>query len=412
MRSTATPRCVVALLSLSCTVAPSQAQTVHQGRLEPDLVPSNRSLLLRAQAATDEQVAGLDVPVVDGAAVSVAAVRRPGGPRGEEVRRVLVEPSDGAPAVWIDADLDGVLEPRERFELSPSDHPRRAQTVIVHFSLAHGRYPVRFAGPRGSLPPLGPDQRFLAQSADAKAVGRIAIDGRTTQVEMPYDAEAGSIPLNRGYLAVDGDGDGVIPENITTPERAIADDERVVFRLGSRYVSFESADRTSGVFTLREHPREDYARIELVVGREMSDFGFRDFEGRERRLSDFRGDYLLLDFWGTWCTPCVRQIPNLKEAYAQYRERGLEILGVVHRDELEEVRAFVAERGMEWPEVRPQDGDPLVRERFRIIGYPTYVLLDPAGTIVFVGHGLQGALLETLEEMLPPAQAAAGGGRG
>ena len=178
-----------------------------------------------------------------------------------------------------------------------------------------------------------------------------------------------------------------------------------MFRLGSRYVSFESADRASGVFTLRAHPRADYARIELVVGQQMTDFRFRDFEGHERRLSDFRGKFLLLDFWGTWCGPCVRAIPDLKAAYEKFRERGFEILGVDHRDEFEEVRAFVAEREMDWPEVRPEDGDSLVRERFRIIAYPTYVLLDPEGTIVFVGHALQGALLQTLEEVLPPAQA-------
>lgn len=51
----------------------------------------------------------------------------------------------------------------------------------------------------------------------------------------------------------------------------------------------------------------------------------------------------------------------------------------------------------------PQDGDSLVRDRFRIIAYPTYVLLDPAGEILFVGHALRGALLETLEEVLPAA---------
>lgn len=89
-----------------------------------------------------------------------------------------------------------------------------------------------------------------------------------------------------------------------------------------------------------------------------------------------------------------------------------EILGVVHRDELEEVRAFVAEPGMEWPEIRPEDGDPSSANGSGSIGYPTQVLLDPAGTIVFVGHGLRGALLETLEEMPPPAQAPASGGRG
>ncbi len=393
-------------------IAACQTQPAHQGTLEPALVPSNRGLMLRTQVATDEQIADLDVPVPDGAQILVADGRRPGGARGEDMQIVLVKPSDGAPAVYVDANLDGMLETPERFELSPSDHPRYTHAVIVQFPLPNDPFPVRFTIPGGDLVPAGVEQQFLIQSAAAKVVGRIEIDGRTTQVELPYDMETGSIPLTNGHFAVDGNGDGVIPEDYLSPERAIAEAEQVVFRLGSRYVSFESADRTSGVFALREHPRTDYTRIELVVGQELTDFEFHDFEGRKRRLSDFRGQFLLLDFWGTWCGPCVREIPNLKAAYAQFRERGFEILGIDHGDEFEQARAFVAEREMDWPEVHPESGDPLVQERFRIIGYPTYVLLDPTGTILSVGREgqppLRGeALLETLEQVLPPSQALA-----
>ena len=60
----------------------------------------------------------------------------------------------------------------------------------------------------------------------------------------------------------------------------------------------------------------------------VRDFDFVDFFGTRRRLSDYRGRYVLLDFWGVWCPNCRAEVPYLKDAYARFKSRGLEIIGM------------------------------------------------------------------------------------
>ena len=83
-----------------------------------------------------------------------------------------------------------------------------------------------------------------------------------------------------------------------------------------------------------------------------------DLDGEPRKLSEFRGKYLLVDIWATWCKPCVADIPLLKEAYAKYRTRGFEILGIDNEatgqdatatdvsEGLERIKAFISEKGL------------------------------------------------------------------
>ena len=82
----------------------------------------------------------------------------------------------------------------------------------------------------------------------------------------------------------------------------------------------------------------------------MPDFTFVDFEGKSHKLSDFRGKCVLLDFWGTWCGPCVAQIPHLKETYEKYHDRGFEILGmgreVDDKQTAEKVKKFLGDKGV------------------------------------------------------------------
>ena len=66
----------------------------------------------------------------------------------------------------------------------------------------------------------------------------------------------------------------------------------------------------------------------LAAGAVVPDFDFTDFTGKTRHFSEYRGRYLLLDFWASWCSPCLADIPALKEVYLKYRARGFEIVGM------------------------------------------------------------------------------------
>jgi thiol-disulfide isomerase/thioredoxin len=178
---------------------------------------------------------------------------------------------------------------------------------------------------------------------------------------------------------------------------------RVILPVGDRYFSVESADFAVRSFVLREHPPSAYTVIDVRPGVQVPDFGFTDFNGASRKFSEFRGRYVLLDFWGSWCAPCLADMPVLKTAYERFKDRGFEILGIDHEPETstDTIRSFLKEKGITWPNATPESARDLVENRFRIWGFPTLILLDRDGRIVETrNHELSGsALISTLERV-------------
>lgn len=73
-----------------------------------------------------------------------------------------------------------------------------------------------------------------------------------------------------------------------------------------------------------------------------------DIDGNFHTLEQYKGKPLILNFWGTWCPPCRREIPDLKKIYAEYKPMGLEIIGLAVNDTPDKVRKFVEKSGLEW----------------------------------------------------------------
>ncbi|MEM6647322.1 MAG: TlpA disulfide reductase family protein [Bacteroidota bacterium] len=116
-------------------------------------------------------------------------------------------------------------------------------------------------------------------------------------------------------------------------------------------------------------------------------------------LADYRGRHVLIDFWGTWCGPCIGEIPHLRQSYANYSRDQFDILAVAN-DNLDSLRAFVAKEDLLWTQVPQRAGDSTrsaVLDAFRVTGYPTTFLVDPDGVIVERGSSLRG---ETLAKTL------------
>jgi thiol-disulfide isomerase/thioredoxin len=150
---------------------------------------------------------------------------------------------------------------------------------------------------------------------------------------------------------------------------------------------------------------EDHGPIDVRRGTSVPDFGFTDFDGAPRRLSDFRGKYLLLDFWGSWCGPCRAEVPYAKAAYERFRGRSFEILGLNYERSagVDQVRALLRAQGVTWTFATADSVRSLIKQRFRVEGFPTLILLDWNGTIVETdGDLLRGdELARTLDRVLP-----------
>lgn len=136
---------------------------------------------------------------------------------------------------------------------------------------------------------------------------------------------------------------------------------------------------------------------ELVIGAPAPEFILPSDKGKKVALKNFRGKYVLLDFWASWCGPCRGEIPNLKKAWDNYHRKGLEIVSITIDRREEDWRKALAEEQMPWTQLNGRGSK--VSEQYNIQGIPHILLIDPKGKII--GINLRGEKLEKkLQELL------------
>ena len=116
------------------------------------------------------------------------------------------------------------------------------------------------------------------------------------------------------------------------------------------------------------------------IGEQAPNFTLADLDGNPLRLGDLRGRPVIVNFWASWCGPCVEEFPLLVKAQAQYRAAGLAVIGIVFRDRSEAARAFMGRMGGTWPTA--MDPGDEVAARFGIIGPPDTFFIDRNGLVV------------------------------
>ena len=109
---------------------------------------------------------------------------------------------------------------------------------------------------------------------------------------------------------------------------------------------------------------------------------------------------MLLDFWGTWCGPCVAAVPKLVETYEKYHPRGFEIIGLDCKDTEEELRKFIAGKKLTWVQTREENEASSIHRLYRVLAWPKYLLLGQDGKIIVAGMG-QVDFYTELEKLLP-----------
>ena len=125
-------------------------------------------------------------------------------------------------------------------------------------------------------------------------------------------------------------------------------------------------------------------------GRAAPDFRLRSVDGIDLQLSDLRGDFVLLNFWATWCGPCRDETPDLQALFQTARREtaqgGLIVVGVNQQEEPDTVRTFTTEFGVTYPVVLDRAGE--VSEAYRVgRGLPMTFLVNPAGVIERIYYG-------------------------
>ena len=135
-------------------------------------------------------------------------------------------------------------------------------------------------------------------------------------------------------------------------------------------------------------------------------FTATDLDGRKVSLAQYKGNVVLVDFWATWCPPCLEELPGMVEAYKEYHPKGFDILSIsldyADRLPMDDYRAWIAEHGMDWRHTYSGDGwnTDLVR-RFYVGSIPAPFLIGRDGSLVAFGDDCRGEeLVKTIERAL------------
>ncbi|MBL0742988.1 TlpA family protein disulfide reductase [Chryseolinea sp. Jin1] len=152
-----------------------------------------------------------------------------------------------------------------------------------------------------------------------------------------------------------------------------------------------------------EKAAEIVARIENLkktkVGNGFIDFKQTDLDGKTVSLSSYKGNYVLLEFWASWCGPCRQENPNLKKEYELYKDKGFQVLGVSLDDNATKWKKAIEKDGLPWAHVSDLKGwNNEAAVQYGVRAIPANFLIDPQGKII--ARNLRGEeLAKKLEEI-------------
>jgi thiol-disulfide isomerase/thioredoxin len=157
-------------------------------------------------------------------------------------------------------------------------------------------------------------------------------------------------------------------------------------------------DKREEMQNLRINLQSSIRRIDLLGNK--FELEYKDIRDKLVKTEDFAGKFVIVDFFASWCQPCLSEVPRLKKYAAKYKEKGLEVLAVSLDDTREALDKYLSEAELPWQVIHDDASNPLDRLqlKFGIAALPTVLLLNKEGTVISLEA--RGAELDRLMEML------------
>lgn len=138
--------------------------------------------------------------------------------------------------------------------------------------------------------------------------------------------------------------------------------------------------------TLLAEPKKKRPSLELMDKKPpIPDFNLVDFEGKEHRPDLYKGKVLLINFWATWCPPCLAEMDSMARLYEIYKNEPFHILAIAMSQSAEQLKSYSAKHPHPFPLLPDPDGK--ASEAFGVTGLPTSYLTNPNGWLIFRAQG-------------------------
>ena len=323
---------------------------------------------------------------------------------------IIDQPDGLKPRLFVDSNADGDLtnDPPAKWERRIYKHDDGKEEVSAEGSfrvelLFPGEAPLTLqlrAYRFGTGMPNRP-QNVLLYYSDYVRAGNITLAGKTYAALLCDDDCKGDFSASTSSLRLDLNGDNRY--DWRSEKYSVKD----AFNIGG--VTYELAglppdgDSFRIIQSSRTAPESKPAPV-LATGKQSLPFDATTLDGAKISMpSSFKGKVLLLDFWATWCPPCVTEAPHVLAAYHKHRSAGLEILGISLDQDKSKFTTFLKEKRITWPQVFDgKSWDTAIAKLYNIQSIPSTFLIDgDTGRILAVGArgtGLEPAIAKALAE--------------